>query len=77
MMVTALEDRHAALNRLDSRWGEDYDLAVTTSGWVAKRLDNGRALVADSSGKLHTLIAADHEAEPVQCGVFRPGGNGL
>jgi hypothetical protein len=43
-------DRQAALNWLDLQWGQDYDLAVTTAGWVAKRLDNGNALVADGPG---------------------------
>jgi hypothetical protein len=52
--------QQAELDRLDRLWGEDYDLAVTSAGWVAKRLDNGRALVAANPGKLHTLIAADH-----------------
>lgn len=51
--------RLAELDKLDGRWGEDYDLAVTAAGWVAKRLDNGRALVAANPGKLHMLIAAD------------------
>ncbi|HEY0786464.1 MAG TPA: hypothetical protein VGD62_11370 [Acidobacteriaceae bacterium] len=55
----AVVDRQAGLNWLDSQWGEAYDLAVTAAGWVAKRLDNGNALVADSPGKLQTLIAAD------------------
>jgi hypothetical protein len=52
--------RQAELDKLDQLWGEDYDLAVTRAGWVAKRLDNGRALVAANPGKLHTLIAADN-----------------
>ena len=47
MMAT---ERQAALDWLDGCWGEDYDLAVTAAGWVAKRLDNGRALVADNPG---------------------------
>jgi hypothetical protein len=57
--------RNAALNDLDFRWGEVCDLAVTRAGWVAKRLDNGRALVADSPEELLELIRADYEAEPV------------
>ena len=64
MMVT---DRQAALNRLDRCWGEDYDLAVTAAGWVAKRLDNGRALVAANPGKLHMLIAADAGVSLIPC----------
>jgi hypothetical protein len=52
--------RQAELDKLDQLWGEDYDLAVTAAGWVAKRLDNGRALVAANPGKLHALIAADN-----------------
>jgi hypothetical protein len=54
--------QQAELDELDEHWGEDYDLAVTSAGWVAKRLDNGRALVAANPGKLQTLIAADSEA---------------
>jgi hypothetical protein len=57
--------RQAELDELDEHWGEDYDLAVTPAGWVAKRLDNGRALVAANPGKLHMLIAADSGASPV------------
>ena len=60
-------DQRAALDRLDWRWGQDYDLAVTAAGWVAKRLDNGRALVAANPRKLHMLIAADAGISPVQC----------
>jgi hypothetical protein len=56
--------QQAELDKLDQLWGQDYDLAVTQAGWVAKRLDNGRALVAANPGKLHTLIAAD--AGPLQ-----------
>ena len=67
MTATAVADRQAGLNWLDSQWGEAYDLAVTAAGWVAKRLDNGNALMADSAGKLHTLIAADHGESPVRC----------
>jgi hypothetical protein len=72
MTATATTDRQAGLNWLDSQWGEDYDLAVTAAGWVAKRLDNGNALVADSPGKLQALIATDQRVTPVKCGVFRP-----
>ncbi len=58
--------RQAELDELDGQWGQDYDLAVTAAGWVAKRLDNGRALVAANPGKLHMLIAADSEASPLR-----------
>ena len=71
MTVTAVADWQAGLNWLDSQWGEDYDLAVTSVGWVAKRLDNGNALVADGPRKLHTLIAADQGVVPVACALFR------
>ena len=54
-----------ALDHLSRRWGEACDIAVTRAGWVAKRLDNGRALVAASPEELHTMIQADYEAEPV------------
>jgi hypothetical protein len=54
-----------ALDDLDWHWGEVYDLAVTRAGWVAKRLDNNRALVADSPEGLRDLIWADYAAEPV------------
>jgi hypothetical protein len=66
----------AGLNWLDAQWGEEYDLAVTTAGWVAKRLDNGNALVADSPGKLQTLIASDHGKERVRCVVSGSIGDG-
>jgi hypothetical protein len=56
--------RQAALNDLDGRWGEAYDLAVTAAGWVAMRLDTGRFLVAGSPGELRALIA-DDDAVPV------------
>jgi hypothetical protein len=60
--------RQAALNDLDGHWGESYDLAVTRAGWVAKRLDNNRALVAGSPEELRALILADDAAEPVARG---------
>jgi hypothetical protein len=52
--------QQAELGKLDQLWGDEYDLAVTSAGWVAKRIDNGRALVAANPGELHTLIAADN-----------------
>jgi hypothetical protein len=54
-----------ALDELGWYWGEVYDLAITRSGWVAKRLDNGRALVAGGPNELRELIIADYAAEPV------------
>jgi len=54
-----------ALEELSWNWGEVYDLAITRSGWVAKRLDNGRALVAGGPDGLRELIIADYAAEPV------------
>lgn len=60
------EIRQSELDDLDQRWGEAYDLAFTAAGWVAKRLDNGQALVAANPGKLHMLIAADNAASPVR-----------
>ena len=76
MTAMALADRQAGLNWLDSQWGEDYDLAVTAAGWVAKRLDNGNALVADGPRKLHALIAADQAVVPVACALFRSAEDG-
>ena len=54
-----------ALDDLSWHWGQAYDLAVTRSGWVAKRLDNGRALVASDPDGLRELIWADHVRDPV------------
>jgi hypothetical protein len=54
-----------ALDDLRWHWGEAYDPAVTSAGWVAKRLDNGRALVAASPSGLRELIIGDYGAEPV------------
>jgi hypothetical protein len=64
MAMTMMADQ-AALHDLDHHWGDGYDIAVTSSGWVAKRLDNGRALVASGPGGLRELIVADSTAEPV------------
>jgi hypothetical protein len=63
--MAAQRARAAALNDLDGRWGEAYDLAVTGDGWVARRLDNGRSLVASCPVQLRALIVADHAASPV------------
>jgi hypothetical protein len=68
MTATAAQVRRAraaALDDLDWHWGEAYDLAVTKAGWVAKRLDNGRSLVAGSPAELRALITADYAATPV------------
>jgi hypothetical protein len=62
--MTMKADR-AALNDFDHHWGEAYDLAVTRAGWVAKRLDNGRALVASGPEGLRQQIWADYGADPV------------
>jgi hypothetical protein len=68
-------DQWAALDRLDACWGDDYDLVGTPAGWVAKRLDNGLALVAANPGKLHMLIAADSGASSIQgARAESPGG---
>jgi hypothetical protein len=55
----------AALDTLDRQWGDTYDIAGIRAGWVAKRLDNNRALVAASAGELRKLIVADDEAQPI------------
>ena len=55
----------ADLEDLSWNWGGAYDLAVTRAGWVAKRLDNGRSLVAASPEELRVLIASDYAATPV------------
>ncbi len=63
--MAAQRARAAALNDLDGRWGEAYDLAVTGDGWVARRLDNGRSLVASCPAELRALIVADCATTPV------------
>ncbi len=60
--------RQWALEDLSWHWGEAYDLAVNRAGWVAKRLDNNRALVAESPDGLRELIVADYSAAPVSRG---------
>jgi hypothetical protein len=66
MTITmATQSRMDALDVLDFHWGAAYDLAVTRAGWVAKRLDNGRPLVAASPGELRDLIIGDYTAQPV------------
>ena len=76
MTVTTVADRQAGLNWLDVQWGEMYDLAVTAAGWVAKRLDNGNALVADGPGKLHLLIAMDQGVATISCALSWPAEDG-
>jgi hypothetical protein len=61
--------RNAALAELDFHWGQGYDIAVTRDGWVAKRLDNDRSLVAATSAELHALIWADYTGEPWHPGL--------
>jgi hypothetical protein len=63
--MVPVHERQRHLNLLDYHWGEVYDLAVTRAGWVAKRLDNNRALVADGPEGLRELIIEDYAAEPV------------
>lgn len=63
--MVPVHERQRQINLLDYHWGEAYDLAVTRSGWVAKRLDNNRALVASSPEELRELIIEDYAAEPV------------
>lgn len=63
-MLTA--DDAMALDVLDFHWGQAYDLAVAHAGWIARRLDNGRALVAPSPGVLRALIVRDYIADPVK-----------
>jgi hypothetical protein len=64
----ARKARAAALNDLDWHWGGAYDLAVTRAGWVAKRLDNNRALVAGSPEELRALILADYTTAQMPSG---------
>ncbi|MGO9780720.1 MAG: hypothetical protein ACLPQY_13280 [Streptosporangiaceae bacterium] len=59
MTATTKAARDAALRDLDSRYGEAYYLAITRAGWIAKRLDDNRALVADSPEGLRQKIEAD------------------
>jgi hypothetical protein len=57
--------RNAELGDLDTLWGDLYDLAVTRDGWVAKRLDNNRPLLAGTPAELRRKIEADYHAQPV------------
>jgi hypothetical protein len=57
--------RSAELGDLDTLWGDLYDLAVTRDGWVAKRLDNNRPLLAETPTELHRKIEADYNAQPI------------
>lgn len=63
--MTLTAEQVASLRDLGWHWGEVYDIAVTRAGWVAKRLDNNRALIANGSDELRELIWADYAAEPV------------
>jgi hypothetical protein len=65
----------AALHDLDHHWGEAYDLALTRVGWVAKRLDNGRALVASGPEELRELIIADYAVMAVASGAYAEQGS--
>lgn len=66
--MTITEQARAALEDLSWHWGTAYDIAVTKAGWVGKRLDNGRSLVAVSPCGLRELIVADYTAKPVSRG---------
>jgi hypothetical protein len=66
MQTMEMTMSESALQDLDFHWGEAYDLAVTCAGWVAKRLDNGRALLAIGPDSLRQQIRADYSAEPVR-----------
>jgi hypothetical protein len=57
--------REAALRDLRFHWGGAYHVGAGTDGWVAKRRDDGRPLVAGSPDELRTLILADYSAQPV------------
>lgn len=76
-MITAMHQqpqaqaaRNAELDDLDTRWGDLYDLAVTRDGWVAKRLDNNRPLLAGTPAELRRKIVADYNAQPVPREAF-------
>jgi len=63
--MTLTATMRIALDNLSWQWGEAYDIAVTRAGWVAKRLDNGRALVAAGPDELRAALTADYAACPV------------
>jgi hypothetical protein len=63
--MTLTAEQAASLQDLGWHWGEIYDIAVTRAGWVAKRLDNHRALIASGPDELRELIWTDYAAEPV------------
>ena len=60
--------RAAALRDLSFHWSGAYEFAVTADGWTARRLDNGRSLVAGSPEELRALVLADYTAEAVPRG---------
>lgn len=53
------DDDRRALNDLDRAYGNDYDLAVARSGWLAYGLGTGQWLVASCAAELRRLIVAD------------------
>lgn len=61
-MTIMMPAGQTALRDLDERWGEAYDIAITRAGWIAKRLDDGRPLVASGPEGLCELIRADDTA---------------
>ena len=62
---SAAAARHAALADLDFHWGGAYEIAAGAGGWVARRQDDGRPLIAGSPDELRALILADYSARPV------------
>lgn len=66
-----MTQRRTALDDFSWHWGEAYDLTVTRYGWVAKRLDNNRALLAGGPDGLRELIRADYAAHPVSRDLAR------
>jgi hypothetical protein len=52
-----------ALEDLDSRWGDLYDLAFRNGQYLARRVDGtGKALTADTPEELDAAIRADQSA---------------
>jgi hypothetical protein len=64
-MTMMTHEQRQKMEYLDWNWGEAYDLAIIPDGWVAKRLDNNRALLSGSPEGLRDLIVVDYTAEPV------------
>jgi hypothetical protein len=62
-------ERHNELHGLRFHWGQYYGFTVTSDGWSAARLDNGRVIVVASAGELSISVADDYAERPVP----RPG----